>query len=329
MSSSRVFRSFSIPLAVALTASSAATAADNFATYGALSVFGPNQSTTTCVGANSLASARLAIPRVRGLVPQLSSITDVGTTHTFRFHVDIGDELGGGPSLPPIAVEAWRTYVSLPAGTHDFVSLQEVTGGSRLSDAIRLQLPADPCLRLASVDVISGDMQVSAVGAGFVVPNIHARVRELDGAPARNSSVALASEVVAFEDMDSGIDGPKLATLSDAAGDATFQLTPGTKAGIKRFVVKARHAGDTNAVSAVVTLAHAPLGASTQDSRPVVEYEYDGGAAARPRFMTIDSGVVALLDKQPLASFTRTGQVWRAFGSDAVAGLHPVCQFFG
>lgn len=304
--------------------------ADKYATYGALSVFGRIQGEIICGGGTGLVSARLAIPFVLGVGPTLLSITDVGSTHRFEFVAKSVFEFSALPASPATVLEAWRTYVPLPAGTHDFVAVQKLASGERLSDAIRVLVPSAPCLRLASVDVLDGDLQVSVVGSPFAAPNIRVKVVALGGGPAPMASVALGSEPILFETLDTAIDGPKTAQLTDTDGVTSFAVSPGSKAGIKRFIVKARHAGDFNAVSAMVTLAHAPVGAPVRDSVPIVEYQYDGGSGARSRYLTGAVAATNLLDSHDDSLFQRTGQVWRAFTSASAApGLMPVCQFFG
>ncbi len=117
----------------------------------------------------------------------------------------------------------------------------------------------------------------------------------------------------------------------DVNGNATFFVTPGTKVGIKRFIVNARSESQTNAASAMVTLAHAPVGAPVANSVLIVEYRYDGGLGATVRYLTRAAAVTRQLDPRDESKlFTRTGQVWRAFTDIAAApGLAPVCQFFG
>ena len=114
-------------------------------------------------------------------------------------------------------------------------------------------------------------------------------------------------------------------------GSASFAVTPGTKVGVKRFIVKARSESQTNAASAMVTLAHAPVGAPVSNSVPIVEYYYGVGTNVQPRFLTGSAAVTRQLDsRDETNTFGRTGQVWRAFTDiNAAPGLAPVCQFFG
>jgi hypothetical protein len=305
-------------------------ALDKFATYGALSVFGSHQATTSCFSNDSTASAQLVIAGRRDIGPKLQSILDGVNSLKFTFTVENLGAFSSAPPLQPVALEAWRTYLSMPSGVWDVVSVQKLASGERLSDAIRFAVPGSGCVQLSHVGVTEGDMQVATVGQAFALPMIRAEVIASTGVPARNASVALASEVIANELLDTGIDGPKTALLTDAGGHVDLTLAPGIRSGIKRFIVKARHQGDVNAVSAMVTLAHAPAGAPVVNSVPVVEYAYSSGADSLPRYLAASAPVVRTLDAYEGASVVRTGQVWRAFKTpDAAPGASPVCQFFG
>jgi hypothetical protein len=239
------------------------------------------------------------------------------------------------PALRPLSLEAWRTYTSLGAGTWDFVSIQKLSNGERLSDAIRQTsgLSNEACANSSKVaEVFGGDMQVSTVGTPFAVPTISIKVStNFPEKASVGASAALASEMIFDEARDTGIDGPKTALQTDNAGTANFALTPGARAGIKRFIVKAHGASGADTGSAMVTLAHAPVGAPVANSVPIVEYRYDGGSGAPVRYLTGAAAVTRQLDSRDEANlFTRTGQVWRAFTDIAAApGLAPVCQFFG
>ena len=258
--------------------------------------------------------------------------------NSLKFTFKIGPssiEISPPPALN-LSLEAWRTYPSFGAGTWDFVSLQKLSNGERLSDAIRLTsnsaLAACSGPRAEVAEVLVGDMQVSTVGTPFTTSTISVKV--ITSSPERPSvgaSAALASQVIVDEALDTGIDGPKSATLADVNGNATFAITPGAKVGIKRFIVKARSESQTGAASAMVTLAHAPIGAPVANSVPIVEYRYDGGSGAPTRYLTGTATVTRQLDSRDEAKvFSRTGQVWRAFTDIAAApGLAPVCQFFG
>ena len=165
-----------------------------------------------------------------------------------------------------------------------------------------------------------------------MIPTISVKISTLVREKASiGASVALASDVITDDALDTGIDGPKAATLADANGNATFAVTPGTKVGVKRFIVKARSESQTNAASAMLTLIHAPVGAPVLNSVPIVGYTYGGGTSVQPRFLTGSAVAIRQLDARDEAKiFSRTGQVWRAFTDiSAAAGLEPVCQFFG
>ncbi|HPG61197.1 MAG TPA: hypothetical protein PK586_04270 [Casimicrobium sp.] len=214
---------------LALFAATPTIAADKFATYGALSVFGSQQQSTTCFDGGTNASARLQIDRFRFLVPRLSSIRDLQLGVEFAFTVDPnGGEFSVYTPLPPIALEAWRSYPSLSAGVWDVISIQKLESGERLSDAIRLTVP--PLLRcksLSRVEVVAGDMQVSGAGQAFATPAIRVKVTGSDGLPAAGASVALASEVILNEKTDTGIDGPRTALLTDALGMVDLPVSAG------------------------------------------------------------------------------------------------------
>lgn len=313
-----------------------AQAADKYETYGALSFFGTNQWGSTCFPAGNLASVRLAMKDSPFFTPQKLSVVEGATSLRYAFELGPGeDRFSASAPVSPFALEAWRTYPSISAGIWDFVSIQKLSNGERLSDAIRWSSDrtTNPCpaYRLASVEVIAGDMQASAVNSAFVTPEIRVQIKLADANPSPRSSVALASTLITDEQFDTGIDGPKTALLTDASGVANFLVTPGTKVGIKRFIVKARSTSQTGAASAMVTLAHAPASAPVVNSVPIVEYSYDGGSGAPARYLTGTSGVTRQLDSRDEAKlFSRTGQVWRAFTDIAAApGLAPVCQFFG
>lgn len=313
--------------------------ADKYSTYGALSFFGVNQSFSSCSAVPGMASVRLAIPDSYDYLPNNFAMVEGTNSVTFSFRVSEteGGNFATRPALRLHSLEAWRTYQTLGAGTFEFVSLQKLSNGERLSDAIRLsrRVVASGCLspRADFAEVLLGDMQVSAVGTPFSTPSISVKIStRFPEQPSVGASVALASEVIVDEAFDTGIDGPKVATQADAVGTATFRVTPGTKVGIKRFIVKARSDTQTNAASAMVTLAHAPIGAPVVNSVPIVEYTYDdGGLGARVRYLTGAAAVTRQLDSlDERGIFSRTGQVWRAFTDIAAApGLAPVCQFFG
>ena len=318
--------------ALALFTTTPTIAADKFATYGALSVFGSQQQSTTCFDSGTNASARLQIDRFRFLVPRLSSIRDLQLGVEFAFTVDPnGGEFSVYTPLPPIALEAWRSYPSLSAGVWDVVSIQKLEEGERLSDAIRLVVPPlQRCKSLSRVDVVAGDMQMSGAGQAFATPAIRVKVTGLDGLPAAGASVALASEVILNEKTDTGIDGPRTALLTDALGMVDLPVTAGSRPGVKRFVVKARQQGHLGAVSAMVTVAHVAPSAPLEDTTLAVEYSYDGGAGGFARYLASAESVVRRLDSYDSSVAQRTGQVWRVFTTPTAApNLSPVCQFFG
>ena len=315
-----------------------AQAADKYQTYGALSFFGANQSRSSCFPPGGMASVRLAIRESYDYLPDNFAMVEGTNSVTFSFRVSKteGSIFATRPALRPQSLEAWRTYQTLGAGAFEFVSLQKLSNGERLSDAIRLsrRVDASACMspRADFAEVLLGDLQVSTVGTPFGVPTISIKVStRFPEQPSVAASVALASEVIVDEAVDTGIDGPKVATQADAVGTATFRVTAGTKVGIKRFIVKARNDGQTNAASAMVTLAHAPSGAPVVNSVPIVEYRYGVGTSIQPRFLTGSATVTRQLDSRDEANtFARTGQVWRAFTDiNAAPGLSPVCQFFG
>jgi hypothetical protein len=304
-------------------------AADKFPTYGALSFFGSRQDTGGCFNPNSLASVRLAIPDTYFIAPTLLAINRIGNEDRFLFNLTSVDEFSVARPLLPVALEAWQTYVSLAAGSYDFTSLQQLSDGTtRLSDAIKVTLPPPNCTRLLGVEIIEGDLQTRVVGTGF--SPLRARVDGEDQQVAKNASVALVSQPIVFEPLDTGIDGPKRAEFTAADGTSAFAITPGTRTGVKRFIVKARHAGDSNAVSTMATVLHVAAGAPIGDSAPVVEYTYEGGNGTRPKFLASSATLTNLFDAREFGTIRRTGQVWRAFSSqNAAPGLSPVCQFFG
>lgn len=312
--------------------------ADKYLTYGAISVFGANQSVPYCAASGGLASARLAIRDRYDFLPK--EFSSLEGANSLKFTFSVGPNLGGGfepaPPLRPLSMEAWRTFTSVAAGTWDFVSIQKLSTGERLSDAIRLRIDATEtgCRspNIKAVDVTAGDLQVSSAGRSFSQPVVTVKVvTQFPETASVGASAVLASEVIFDEALDTGIDGPKTALLTDNAGNGSFAITPGSKPGVKRFVVKARNADVLYAASTIVTLIHAPIGAPVANSVPIVEYRYDGGSGARTRFLTGAVSTVQALDARDEANrFTRTGQVWRAFTDPAAApGLAPVCQFFG
>jgi hypothetical protein len=316
----------------------AAHSADKYSTYGALSIFGASQSLSLCEPAGGLASVRLAVRDSDEYLPSGLSISDAPNSVRFTFNV-VPNVSGGfmpAPPLRPLSLEAWRTFTEFGAGTWNFVSIQKLSNGERLSDAIKHA--ADTFQRgcgspnIKAVEVISGDMQVSALGNGFTTSGITVAVKtQFPETAAIGASTVLASEAIFDEALDTGIDGPKTAVLTDSAGSASFALTAGSRSGVKRFVVKARTPAVSYAASAMVTLIHAPVGAPVTNSVPIVEYRYEGGSGARPRVLTGSAAVTRALDSRDEANvFTRTGQVWRAFTDvNAAPGLAPVCQFFG
>lgn len=310
--------------------------ADKYLPYGALSVFGANQSMPSCFSNRGTTSVRLAIPDSYDYLPNGLPMLEGNNSLKFAFSVSptSGDNFATRPALRPLSLEAWRTYASLGSGSWNFVAIQKLSNGERLSDAIRHTTDTDnPGCASSSIrvaEVLAGDMQVSNVGTPFIASTISVKVST--GFPesiSRGTSTVLASEVIVDEALDTGIDGPKTALLTDAAGTVSFAVTPGTRAGIKRFIVKARH--PYSSASAMVTLAHAPVGAPVVNSVPIVEYSYDGGSGAPVRYLTGAAVVTRQLDSRDEAKlFSRTGQVWRGFTNlTAAPGLAPVCQFFG
>jgi hypothetical protein len=322
---------------VVLACSLPAHSVDKYRTYGGLTLFGATQARQYCFDEVQVVSVNLAVLDSYDYKPTDLAMTEGEKSLRFEFAVvPITDDIFGvRPDLNPSSLEAWRTYPKFASANWDFVSIQRLSNGERLSDAIRLapfsrlQSCSDSAAQVA--EVISGDLQVSAVGTPFVTPNIQVSVRA--SFPERTSvgaSVALASQVIADEAIDTGIDGPKTALLTDSSGRANFAITPGTRPGIKRFIVKARGA-DPSVASAMVTLAHVPPGAPVANSVPIVEYRYNGESFVRNRFLTGSADVTRALDSRDEGKiFTRTGQVWRAFTTlNAAPGLAPVCQFFG
>ena len=310
-------------------------AADKYPTYGALSFFGQSQSVAPCLEPGRTASVRLAIPDSYDYAPTNLSIIEASNSLRFAFSVSAleGTNFPTRPALRPESLEAWRTYPNIASGMWDFISIQKLSNGERLSDAIRWTTTQTPggCNGIGAIDVLEGDLQVSAVGMAFPTPIIRVRASSFPDVASVGASVALASEVNVDESSDTGIDGPKTAVLTDQLGISTFAVTPGSRSGIKRFIVKARNSASLRPVSAMVTLAHAPAGAPIVNSMPIVEYTYDGGSGARSRYLTGTAAVTRQLDSRDDAKlFLRTGQVWRAFSSaQAAPGLSPVCQFFG
>ncbi|HPV23932.1 MAG TPA: hypothetical protein PLJ65_07135, partial [Casimicrobium sp.] len=75
------------PCLLALFAATPTIAADKFATYGALSVFGSQQQSTTCFDSGTNASARLQIDRFSYHIPKLSSIHDLPLGVEFAFSI--------------------------------------------------------------------------------------------------------------------------------------------------------------------------------------------------------------------------------------------------
>lgn len=248
------------------------------ATYDELTVFGPHQDTTSCFSGDSTVSARLKVAGQREIGLRLLSILDSVGSVKFSFAVENLGTFSSAPPLQPIALDAWRTYVSIPQGVWDVVSVQKLVGGERLFDAMRLAVPGSGCVQLAHVAVVDRDMQVAAVEQAFSVTMVRAEVTASTRAPARNAIAALASEIIKTESLDTGIDGPKTALLTDAVGTVGLSLTPGTWSCVKRFIVKARHQGDVNAVSAMETLISVPSGSPVLKSTPVIEYSNSSGA---------------------------------------------------
>jgi len=308
-------------------------AADKYATYGSLALFGRDVFTPGCLAANSLASVAFDIKGRRQIGPNLVSIADSPNHLTFTF--GIINTLEFSAAAPLMSLQAWRTYPMIAAGVWDVNSVQQISNSVRLSDAIRFVVPTPSCdnLGLRSVEIVDGDLQVSTVGQPFPISNVRAKVNALD---ARNTpvnvSVALASELVEFESADTGIDGPRTAFLTDTNGSVTLTITPGSKPGIKRFIVKARNLRtiEQGTASTMLTLAHVSAGAPTVASVPVVEYAYAGGTGANPRYLASTTAATQLLDTSDDPTILRTGQVWRAFTApNAATGLAAVCQFFG
>jgi hypothetical protein len=311
--------------------SPAVNAVDKFSTYGALSFFGANKEAAICGAVGSLASVRFAAPDRLYVSPTLLSSTSSGLSQQYVFKIDSVDEFSAGRTIRGSAVETWRSYTSLAPGRYEFASFQQLTNGSRrLSDAIVMIVPTDRCARLSGVKVLVGDMQVAAVGRAFPINPIRVLVQALDLGGEMGASVALTSEAILDEALDTGIDGPTSAVYTVADGIAEFSVGVGNRPGVKRFIVKARQAGMVESVSAMITLLHVPAGSPELNSVPIIEYSYSDGADSSGRFLAATSAVTSLLDTTTVVSFSRTGQVWRAFTSaDAAPGLSPVCQFFG
>lgn len=309
-------------------------AADKYATFSSLAVYGRSVFAPACLRAGELSTVALTTEARNGFEVSLLSMIDGPNRLTFTFGIiNVGNS---GVALPLDPVQAWRSYLSITPGIWDSTSLQQLSNGVRLSDAVRFVVPSPRCdnIGLRSVEIVEGDLQVSTVGQGFAVPNTRVRVNMLDARDsAIGTSVALTSELVGVDSLDTGIDGPRTASLIDASETATFTITPGSSPGIKRFVVKARtfrSTGQKLAASTVLTVAHVPEGAPTLASVPVVEYAYAGGTGAKPRYLASTTAATQLLDSSEDPSILRTGQVWRAFTApDATAQLAPVCQFFG
>ena len=308
-------------------------AADKYKTLARLELFGPTQEYGYCF--DGLASMRLAVFSNYDVQPDNLSVEEQPNALKYSFSVVSRPANFFDPvERPVMTFEAWRTFLKLPRGTWDFVAIQKLSNGERLSDAIR-HAGQGNCQgdSVTVAEISSGDMQVSTVGTSFAIPAITiAASNAAVGTRAAGISAALASEVITDEAFDTGIDGPKTAFLTDQSGSASFTVTPGTRPGVKRFIVKARGTGLRNSVaSAMVTLIHAPVGAPVANSVPIVEYRYEGGAGKRMRFLTGSASATRLLDSRDETNvFARTGQVWRAFTQpNAAPGLAPVCQFFG
>ena len=270
----------------AVCTSSRAVAADKFATFGNASFvvqpgfFLPSP-VRVCPTLGEVLTAKVALRNFRGIAPRLLDIGETSGRTIFRYAVSTVDDsvdIDPVPPRTPFVLEAYRSYLDVTAGEFEIAAIQATGAGDRLADAVRYRLTRDYyCPSVKSVAVVSGDMQVVAVGSPFPSPMVGVRVTDKAGNGARDASVALALEAPVVEAMtDTGIDGPKSAVLADASGQATFALTAGNKVGVKRFVVKAR--GDGTA-SAMATLMYVPAGAVTANSAPVIEYAYDGGSA--------------------------------------------------
>lgn len=311
--------------------SSCTLAADKFPSYGALSFFGANKQASICGSVNSLASMRLARRDTYYAAPKLLATTSTARSEQFVFRIDQTDEFSVQRELREAAIESWRSFPSLSAGRYEFSSMQQLSDGSmRLSDALVMNVPPVRCAQLSSVGVASGDMQVAAVGRPFPINPIRVQVRATTTEGAAETSVALASKPIFNEAGDTRMNGPLEAVSIGPSGSADFLLSPGNRAGVKRFIVKARNAGTVGSVSAILTLLHVPAGSPDRSSTPIIEYSYDGGGRSEGRYLSSTTDATSLLDSLTTTAFMRTGQVWRAFTSaDAAPGLSPVCQFFG
>ena len=310
-------------------------AADKYETYGSLAVFGRFESSPLCTLSDRTVTAALEVKRRFYFSPSLTAALETPNSLSYKFSVEGVPEFSPPSAGPAFPLKAWRTFAAITAGVWDVSSVQQLSTGDRLSDAIRFVVPNNDCagVKLGAVEVLDGDLQVSRAGQSFPLSSVRVKVHVLDaGVAPINVSVALASTLVASEIDDSGIDGPRTAALTDANGIVTFPITPGSRAGIKRFVVKARSVArsDKAVASTILTLAHVPAGAPTLASVPVVEYQYAGGTGANPRYLASTAAATQLLDSFDDPAVRRTGQVWRAFTApNAAPGLAPVCQFFG
>ena len=322
-----------LPTAFAMPAISA----DRFPTCGALAIFGKSQNYAARPNIGRLVSVRLSADNLVLIPKKLSMIEG---TNLLKFAVNVVSAsaffAAGDPRLALLRLEAWRTYPNFSGGTWDFVSVQQFAGGERLSDATRWSANANAssCTKIDAVEVIDGDLQVSTVGRPFLTSDIRVRTSTSPDTAVANASVALASEPFVFESseaLDTGIDGPKTAALTDSFGSASFAVTPGTRPGIKRFIVRARGSSGTSVASAMLTLAHAPIGVPVVNSVPIVEHRYGASADAKARYLTGNAAITRQLDSRDEAKvFSRTGQVWRAFiDTNAAPGRAPVYQFFG
>jgi hypothetical protein len=311
-------------------------AADKFKTIARLELFGVNQlSHPGCNLTGSVASTRIALIDSYAVRSDSLAIEERANALKYSFvSARRPPSIFDPAERPGIPVEAWRTYLRLAPGTWDFVAVQKLSSGERLSDAIRYAgEPNCQSNYVTAAEISAGDMQVSTVGAPFAIPTVTVTASVATaGIGAVGISTALASEAIEDEALDTGIDGPKTALLTNPSGNAHFDIIAGTRPGVKRFIVKARGTGLVkNTASAMVTLIHAPIGAPVANSVPIVEYVYNDGAGLMRRFLTGAASVTRLLDSHDEANlFKRTGQVWRAFTQpDAAPGLAPVCQFFG
>ena len=188
---------------------------------------------------------RLIVPNSYDYEP--GNLSMLEGLNSLKFTFSLGPtfiDIGPPPALQ-LSLAAWRTYPRLGAGTYDFVSVQKLSSAVRLSGAIQLVRSILPTActspRVDVAEVLTGDMQVSTVGTPFTTSTISVKAStSFPEKPSVGASVALASENIKDEALDTGIDGQKAATLVDANGNATFSLTQGTTVGIKRFMVKAR-----------------------------------------------------------------------------------------